>query len=296
MNEGLKQKLDEQLASGRLSINEYQQKLEALCAADAMMGASIPRSVVRSDVADFPTSLPELLPLPPIQYTGTGFEASARRLRAWFRKTPGRWSFAMSIVPWIIRWPLAKLAEKRRAGLKYYYADQQEIEGPLSYEEIEACVLAGKISRDMLILREDSRNWLPLELSEFSFRFDVADRPSWPGIISHCSAFPQTVLGCLSPVIAVALLLLFVELTKMPSLKQTLDNRNAGAVWCVMIALLTACGIPAVWHAVKQVNRQGALQAKFWMLLALTAITTTALCLFALTGYFLFADLSQYGH
>lgn len=296
MDPEIQRTLDEQLASGRLSIKEYQQKLEALCAADAMMGASMSRSVVRSDVADFPTSLPELLPLPPIQYTGTGFEASARRLRAWFRKTPGRWSFAMSIVPWIIRWPLAKLAEKRRAGLKYYYADQQEIEGPLSYEEIEANVLAGKISRDMFILREDSQNWLPLELSDFSFRFDVTDRPSWPGIIGHCSAFPQTVLGCLSPVIAVSLLLLFVELTKMPSLTKTLDNRYAGAAWSLMIALLTTCGIPAVWHAVKQVNLQGALQAKFWMLLALAAITITALSLFGLTGYFLFADLSQYGH
>lgn len=296
MNEGLKHKLDEQLASGRLSINEYQQKLEALRAADAMMGMSKSSSVLPNDEADDPSSLHDLLPLPPVQYTGTGFEASARRLRAWFRATPFRWSVAMFIVPWIIRWPLTKLAEKRRAGLKYYYAVQQKIEGPLSYEEVEASVVAGKIRRDMLILREDSRNWLPLELSEFSFRFGDTDRQSWQGIISHCAAFPQTALGCLSPVIAFGLLLLLVELTKMPSLHKTLDNRYVGAVWCLMIALLATCCVAAVWRALKQLNRLGAPQARSWMQLALITVTITALCLFGFTGYFLFADLSQFGH
>lgn len=171
MDPEIKHKLDEQLASGRLSIKEYQQKLEALRDADAMMGMSKSSPMLPNDVTDDPVALAGLLPLPLVQYTGTGFEASARRLRAWFRATPFRWSVATFFVPWIIRWPLTKLAEKRRAGLKYYYAVQQKIEGPLSYEEIEACVLDGKISREMLILREDSRKWFPLELSEFSFRF-----------------------------------------------------------------------------------------------------------------------------
>ncbi|WP_395750115.1 DUF4339 domain-containing protein [Prosthecobacter sp.] len=294
MEPEIKHKLDEQLASGLLSIEEYQQKLDALHAADAMMGRGAPSSVGQKTPAAFSASAAALRALPPVGYDGKGLEASARRMRAWFRETPFRWSIAMFIVPWIIRWPLSKLAEKRRAGLKYFYADEERIEGPLSYEEIEACVLAGKIGREMLVIREDSRKWLPLELSEFSFRFGDTDRQPWLGI-RECSACPQMALGCLSPFMAVGLLVLIVKLAGMPALRDTLDNRSAGAAWCMTIALLATCSAPPVCRALKRVNRLGAPWAKCWMRLAVAALTITALCLFGLAGYFMFADLSQYG-
>lgn len=55
----------------------------------------------------------------------------ARRIRAWFRETPFRWSILTFFVPWFLRIPFAKLAKWRRGDLRYYYADGQNITGPL---------------------------------------------------------------------------------------------------------------------------------------------------------------------
>lgn len=285
MDEDLKRTLDEQLANGLITVHDYSRKLEVLREANRLMEADRsrrPPGLISGD-REGPTST--TYPPPPIEHKGGGFGMCLRRMRAWFRETPFRWSILTFFVPWFLRTPFAKLAKWRRGNLRYYYADGQGVVGPLTFEDIESHVLAGTIGMHTLILRGDSHHWLPLKLTEFSFRLrngerdratsPMKDKPdcdqqSARGLAVH------TTIGCLSPLIAVGLCLLVLL---VPGIRNaSLDNYSAKLAvlsWWTVIALMAAWCTPAIWRAMKTANRVGTAQQKDFSLLAVIAVILT---------------------
>ncbi len=303
MNEDLKRTLDEQLANGLITVHDYSRKLDVLREASRLVEADRSRRLpgLTSGENEGPTST--TYPPLPIEHKGGGLGMYARRIRAWFRETPFRWSILTFFVPWFLRIPFAKLAKWRRGDLRYYYADGQNVRGPLSFEDIESHVLAGTIGMRTLILREDSHHWLPLKLTEFSFRLvnDSRDRVTSrlkDGLDSHNpngkEVAANTTIGCLSPLIAAALVALFFPLTGTPWRGQLADVRNSLPVWCLVISLLVAWRIPKVWQAMKLANRGENARHKDWSLLAVITIALTAIGTAGIAVLLLLADYTPY--
>ncbi len=303
MNEDLKRTLDEQLANGLITVHDYSRKLDVLREASRLVEADRSRRLpgLTSGENEGPTST--TYPPLPIEHKGGGLGMYARRIRAWFRETPFRWSILTFFVPWFLRIPFAKLAKWRRGDLRYYYADGQNITGPLSFEDIESHVLAGTIGMRTLILREDSHHWLPLKLTEFSFRLvnDSRDRVTSrlkDGLDSHNpngkGVAANTTIGCLSPLIAAALVALFFPVTGTPWGGQLADIRHSLPVWCLVISLLAAWRIPKVWQAMKLANRGENARHKDWSLLAVITIALTAIGTAGIAVLLLLADYTPY--
>lgn len=303
MDEDLKRTLDEQLANGLITVHDYSRKLEVLREANRLVKADrsrwLPGLHPVANEGPKSTTYPPL----PIEHKGGGLGMYARRIRAWFRETPFRWSILTFFVPWFLRIPFAKLSKWRRGDLRYYYADGQNITGPLSFEDIESHVLAGTIGIRTLILREDSHQWLPLKLTEFSFRLvdDSRDRLTSrlnDGLDPHNPAgkgvAANTTIGCLSPLFAAVLVSLFFPLTGTPWGGQLADVRHSLPAWCFVISLLAAWRIPKVWQAMKLANRGGNARHKDWSLLAVITIALTAIGTAGIALLLLLADYTPY--
>lgn len=303
MDEDLKRILDEQLTNGLITVHDYSRKLEVLREASRHVEADRSRRLpgLTSGESEGPTN--NTHPPPPIEHKGGGLGMHARRIRAWFRETPFRWSILTFFVPWFLRIPFSKLARWRRGNLRYYYADGQNVRGPLSFEQIESHVLAGTIGMRTLILREDSHHWLPLKLTEFSFRLvnDSRDRVTSPlngGLDSHNpierGVAANTTIGCLSPLIAAALVALFFPITGTPFGGQLADVRQSLPAWCFMISLVAVWRIPKAWQAMKLANRGESARYKDWSLLAVITIALTAIGTAGIALLLLLADYTPY--
>jgi hypothetical protein len=285
MNEDLKRTLDEQLANGLITVHDYSRKLEVLREASRPVEADSSRRLpgLPSGESEGPTNT--TYPPPPIEHKGGGLGMCGRKMRAWFRETPFRWSILTFFVPWFLRIPFAKLAKWRRGDLRYYYADGQNVRGPLSFEDIESHVLAGTIGMRTLILREDSHQWLPLKLTEFFFRLKNGERDR---VTSQTKDGPDcdkrserrmvvnTAVGCLSPLIAVGLgsLILLIPVIRDASL-DNLSTKLIVLIWWTLIALMATWRTPSIWRAMKTANRAGTARQKDFSLLAVIAVVLT---------------------
>jgi hypothetical protein len=296
MDEDLKRTLDEQLANGLITVHDYSRKLDVLREASRLVEADRSRRLpgLTSGENEGPTST--TYPPLPIEHKGGGLGMYARRIRAWFRETPFRWSILTFFVPWFLRIPFAKLAKWRRGDLRYYYADGQNVRGPLSFEDIESHVLAGTIGMRTLILREDSHHWLPLKLTEFSFRLENGERDRVTSQTkdghdcdkqSERRMVVNTAVGCLSPIIAVGLCLLVMLVPGIGN--ASLDNISAKLIvliWWTLIALMAAWRTPSIWRAMKTANRVGTARQKDFSLLAVIAVVLTVVGIAAFSACF----------